>query len=237
MKSCKFNFYKFAKYFVATSLLILIAGLVMGFVLNMNLKEALGGYTIVYSAIALLITMVFSFVYLYFRYENTLAFSFTLGIFLNVALLVALCTIIRVPVGNIFVAAILATVFFTIVLNMPIFIKLWHAREEKQERSDMINATIKQSLKEVMLISLVLLAVLLVCLLIVDGEALMFIRPAVIGLIVSTLSAIFILPSVWGYFYRHKPAKKKKQDITVYSENEETETQPVEAKPQVEPEN
>lgn len=220
MNSNKFNFYKNAKYFLVASLLLLIAGLVVGLVVGLNLVEALGGSVIVYFAGITLLSMIFVFIYFMIRYDAVTAFCFSLAIFLNVALVIAICAIIRVPVSSAFISVLAVAMILTIVLNMFIFAKIKKRKEEKTQRAELVNQVIKSSLLSILIVVVACLFVSLAVLIIIDYEILSFVRPMLVALLVCAFTTVFITAPIWGFFYKDKPKriKAKESDVTVYNE-------------------
>ena len=219
----KFNFYKNSKFFLLGALVILVAGLIVGLAGGLNLVEAIGSSIIVDFSLILLICMALIFVYLTIRYDSVTAFVFALELFLNCAITVSLCAIIRIPVSSNFAVALGFIMALTIIFNMIIFSKVKVLKHEKLNREELINNITKDSIKQILLITLVFLGVILISLIVVDSDVFMFVIPLIVGLIVAFIMAVFVSAPIWGYFYKDRPKKKKitQEDETVYFEGEE----------------
>ena len=220
MNSTKFNFYKNAKYFLIGFGLIMLAGLIVGLILGLNLVESLGGSVVMYFSIAFLIVMVIAFVYLSLRYDVLTAFCFVLSLFINTATVVALVAIIRVPVGDNFVSVLVLTSVLTFVENLILFSKIKTKKHEKYNRDIIVNNCIKDSLFNLLFVSILLVVCLTVCLALLDSNIYLFVRPMLISVVVCLISSIFINGAVWGYFYKDRPKKVKVKDETIYVEEE-----------------
>ena len=220
MNSIKFNFYKNTKYFLVGFGVIMLAGLIVGLILGLNLTEALGRSAIVYFSLALLIVMIVSFIYLTVRYDSLTAFCFILSLFLNIATMVALVAILRIPVGDSFISALCVISGLTFVYNLVLFSKIKNHKHEKNNRDIVVNTSIKESLSYFIFVTGIVLFAILLCLAILDASVYLFVRPMLIGLVVCLISSIFISGSIWGYFYKDRPKKVKVKDETVYVEEE-----------------
>ena len=220
MNSTKFNFYKNAKYFLIAFGIILLAGLVMGLVLGLNLSEALGGSAIVYFTLSMLIIMVITFIYLTIRYDSITAFCFSFLEFLNIATVVALVAIIRVPVADNFISVLAVTFVITFAYNVILFSKIKLHKHEKNNRDVVVNNCIKESIKYFLFVTIIVTVLMLLSLIIFDTSIYLFVRPMLISIVVCLISAIFISCPIWGFFYKDRPKKVKVKDDTIYEEKE-----------------
>ena len=221
MNSTKFNFYKNAKYVLIGLTVILLAGLIVGLVLGLNLAEALGGSSIVYFTLSVLIMMVISFIYLLLRYDSITAFCFALSLCLNIAIVIALVAIIRVPVADNFISVLLVTSILTYVFNLILFSKIRLYKNEKENRDIVVNKSIKESFNYILLTTLMVAVVLILSLAIFDAYIYLFVRPMLISLATCLFTTIFVSGPIWGYFYRERPKKVKTKDDTIYVETNE----------------
>lgn len=221
MNSTKFNFYKNAKYILIGLGVVLLAGLIVGLVLGLNLAEALGGSSIVYFTLSILIIMVISFIYLLLRYDSVTAFCFALALFLNIATVIALVAIIRVPVADNFISVLLVTSVLTYVFNLILFSKIRLYKNEKENRDVVVNKSIKESFSYILLTTLAIAVVLILCLAILDTSIYLFVRPMLISLATCLVTTIFVSGPIWGFFYRERPKKVKAKDDTIFVEANE----------------
>lgn len=221
MKSHKFNFYKSAKYFIIASLLIAIAGLVVGLILNLNTVEAIGSSVIVSCTIITLVSMLITLVYFWIRYDLITGFCYAFSIFLNVSLLIALVCIIRTPIGDSIISVISMVILLTILLNSIIFYYVRDFKEEKLPKQELVQKICVKSFKSLLLCYAMILIVLLLSLIVYNYEIIMFVRPMVIGLTVSAITAMFIISPLWSYFYKEKTIRKKEVDETIFEDNKE----------------
>ena len=221
MKSHKFNFYKSAKYFIIASLLIAIAGLVVGLVLNLNTVEAIGSSVIVSCTIISLVSMLITLIYFWIRYDLITGFCYAFSIFLNVSLLIALVSIIRTPIGDSIISVLSMVILLTILLNSIIFYNVRDLKEEKLPKQELVQKICIKSFKSLLLCYAMILIVLLLSLIVYNYEIVMFVRPMLIGLTVSAITSMFIVSPLWSYFYKEKTIRKKDVDETVFEDNKE----------------
>ena len=212
----KFNFYKNSKYVIISSLLILLAGLIVGIICKLNIVEAMGSSVVITGTAVVLVTMITCLVYFNFRYDIVSAFCFSLAAFLNVAVTMAVCAIIRIPVSSVIISVIGVILVLSVLFNIFIFEKIKSLKSEKKDREELVNLVVRSSIKQILLIVALILIALLLSLIIVNINVIIFIRLMIVGLITTALSSIFVIAPIWGYFYRDIPKKKKVIDETMF---------------------
>ena len=221
MKSHKYNFYKNSKYFIIASLLIALAGLIVGLTLKLNTVEAIGSSVIVNSTIITLVSMVITLVYFWIRYDLVTGFCYAFSIFFNISLMIALLAIIRTPITDNIVSVISMVILLTVAFNSLIFYNTKDLKEEKLTKQDLVQKISEKSFKSVLLCFVMFLVVLLLSLIVYNYEIIMFVRPMLVGLTISAITTMFIIAPIWSYFYKEKTIRKKEVDETVFEENNE----------------
>lgn len=220
MNSRKFDFFGNMKYFSIASLVIMLAGLVIGLIFGFANSSSINGQAYLYSILAIIISILVLFIYCAIRHGFYSAFAFLLSSFHNIALLISLVVLFRIPVESGLLMALCLTIALTAVFEFITLSKLTPEMKITESRKTTTNDLVVKSLKQLIIIGLSIVVVLVLGLLIGGVSILNFVRPALLGTIISLYCAIFITTEYWGLYVKEKRKKKIEKDETVFIEKE-----------------
>ena len=207
------NYYKLCLPSLVASAAVLLLGIAFSLIFGYNTTVAtpygIGGI-IFYLGIYLLALGVFNIVYLRVRFNWSTGFVVVLKNFVDAFLILAIIAIVRIPLTlETFIAIVIATLYSN-VLSLALLCKA--NRDIKTETDFVIlnNNLIEGNIKLILPISFAVMIV--VCVFFGTGlqNMLSFVLGSVVGIVVSTITALFMLTPVWlGFVKRELKIKQK----------------------------
>lgn len=220
MNSNKYNFYKNSIYYLIANGVIFLAGIVIMCIFGFNLDTSIkSGHLIFISAFSVVIALLINFIYVGLRYDFAKAFSVIITTVHNVLLSTAIICLIRIPVSETIVMGYILLVGLTTLFTMVMTEKLKGIDLRKANYSQVIKSAIAGSIKQLVVLSAIVLAVLLLSLIISSSNVYMLAREFFVMLAVLIYSAITILLPSWCYF-SSKIKRIKKPAVDAGVENQ-----------------
>ena len=169
---------------------------------------------------AVLIAAVGMLIYIAFRFEWKFGVAAIVGVAHDVLMVLALYGILNITINSPFIAGILTVVGYSINDTIVIFDRI---REnigfmKKNKTDELINVSINQTLSRSIMTSATTLLVMVPMIVITSDSIREFMIPLVIGVLVGTLSSIFMCSPIYyelcqltgGPKYKGKKSKKNK---------------------------
>lgn len=207
MNSKKFSVYKNAIYFYIASLILLVAGLIVGIIFGLNSAFTLSSKTVLNTVLAVLVFEIILLCYSWIKYDFYTAFTFVLAVLHNVLLTTALTAIFRIPVIDNFVITLLLVCALT-MLNQFILFADKVEYKVTTNREQMVNDLVDSKLKIITLINCTLIACVVLMIFTFSTSVVMLVRPLLIALIVIFYSTVFMCAPFYGYFIKEKKQRK-----------------------------
>lgn len=204
----KFNVYKNALYFDIASGILMLAGLIVGLLVGFNSILSFNTNAILKTVLAVFVFMLVVFFYGWKRYEAYTGFTMVLAIGHNVMLTTALVTIFRLQIDESLMMVMLIVCALT-ALNCFILFENKKEYKTTANRENLVNGLVDSKLKTLVLINGLILAVCIVLVITFNASILMFIRPMLVGIVVTAYSSIFMVAPFWGYFVKEKKVKNQ----------------------------
>src|SRR5574344_68872 len=177
MNSNKYNFYKNSLYYLIANGVIFLAGIVIMCIFGFNLDTSIkSGHLIFISAFSVVIALLINFIYVGLRYDFAKAFSVIITTVHNVLLSTAIICLIRISVSETIVMGYILLVGLTTLFTMVMTEKLKGIDLRKANYSQVIKSAIAGSIKQLVVLSAIVLAVLLLSLIISSSNVYMLAR-------------------------------------------------------------
>lgn len=207
MNSKKFNVYKNAIYFDIASIILLVAGLVVGILLGLNSIVSISNGTILNATLAVLILEIILLIYAWIKYDFFTAFTMVLAVLHNVLLTTALTAIFRIPVAENFVITLLLVCGFTLVNQFVLFAGKPEYKKTTN-REQMVNEIVDTKLKTITLLNCTILVSVILMIFTFNTNVVMLVRPLLVGVVVTFYSTVFMCAPFYGYFIEEKKQRK-----------------------------
>ena len=150
--------------------------------------------------IAIVISTIGMLIYIAFRFELSFAISAIIALLHDILVVLAMYSILQVPINNPFVAAILTILGYSINDTIVIFDRIRENLKSAGKRVDYVkvaNDSISQSLSRSINTSLTTLVTILALYILGVEQIREFALPLIIGIVAGTYSSIFIASPLW----------------------------------------
>lgn len=213
----KFNFYKSAIYFLIANAVLFVAGIVIFAVFGFNYDTTLAGSKLFFSAVIMtVLSTLVLYIYIGLRYDWAKALTSALAVVHNVLLSTALVAIIRIPLSEALIAGYALTIGLTAIFIVVLTDKIKEINHKKADYSEVIKNAISKSIKQIVVLSVVIVAILFLSLIIASKDVYSFARLAFVMIVVVLYSAIALIMPIWLYFSsKMKNIKRAKIDENV----------------------
>lgn len=145
-------------------------------------------------------------IYIWFRFKNmAFAGSAVLGLVHDVLVVLMLYAVVRITVGNTFIACMLTLVGYSINATIVIFDRMRENLKDKLKKEsvrDIVNLSITQTLGRSIYTSLTTLIMVFFLVLLGVDSVKEFAIPLFVGIICGTYSSVCITGNLWYYFYK-----------------------------------
>lgn len=158
--------------------------------------------------LSIVIAAILMLVYITWRFEFYSGVAAIVALVHDVLIMLAVYSILRIPVNSSFIAAILTVLGYSINDTIVIFDRIRENTKlyPKESVNDLINNSIKQSLRRTINTSLTTLFAVLVLYVLGVEDVKVLALPLILGIIAGTYSSIFIASPLW---YNLKERKTK----------------------------
>ncbi|MEG1751578.1 MAG: hypothetical protein RR140_01625 [Clostridia bacterium] len=212
----QFNFIKNAKWFLIAPVVLLLAGIVIFSIFGFNVKSTILGSQIVLNRAMLAILLVFVavFVYLLFRFGISSAMTSVLFFIINILVTLAVLAICRAPVGATLITSMMFVVAYSLFMNILLFSNIKQNKNNPDniglsnfEIAEMASESCFSHITDFGMISLYSFAI---AIFISTPQIRMFFLPIIIGILITTYTSIFLIPTVWAFGNLKNKIKQKK---------------------------
>lgn len=216
----KYDFYKNSIYYLISSAIVLGAGIIVASIWGFNYNTSIdAGHIIFASALSIIISLLIIYIYVGIRYDFAKAFSIVLSTTHNVLLATAFIAIIRVPVSESLVMGYILLVGLTTVYTLVLTENLKDVNLKKADYNQIISTSLKNSLKLIVLLSVIVIALLLLSLLVASTNMFNLTRVMFVMMLVLIYSSLTIILPLWCYFSsKIKKVKKAKVDENIQNQ-------------------
>ena len=213
----KYDFYKNSIYFLIANAVLLFASIIVASIWGFNYNSSVAGGSLLFqSVMSVLISLVVVFIYVGIRYDFAKAFSIVLTVVHNVLLSTAIIAIIRVPVTESIVMGFILLTGLSTVFTLILTEKLKDVNLKKADYNQIIKSSINSSIKQLVLLSAIVVAILFLSLLVLNASTISLVRMFCIMLCVLIYSALTLILPSWCYFSsKIKKVKRAKVDENV----------------------
>lgn len=149
--------------------------------------------------VSIAIAAVFMLIYISIRFEWRFGLSAVLGLIHDILIMISIYAIFRFTVDSTFIAAILTITGYSINDTIIIFdrIRETASRERVRSYSDLVDTSIKRTLRRTFFTSLTTLVTMILIYALGVESIKVFALPLIIGILVGTLSSVFIASPIW----------------------------------------
>ncbi len=149
--------------------------------------------------VSIAIAAVFMLIYISIRFEWRFGLSAVLGLIHDILIMISIYAIFRFTVDSTFIAAILTITGYSINDTIIIFdrIRETASRERVRSYSDLVDTSIKRTLRRTFFTSLTTLVTMILIYVLGVESIKVFALPLIIGILVGTLSSVFIASPIW----------------------------------------
>ncbi len=222
------NYYKLCLPSLMVSLAVFILGVAFALIFGFNTTTVtpygIGGL-VFYLSIYLLAVSVFDVIYLRIRFNWSTGFVVVLKNYIDIFLLVAILAIVRVPLTLYTVFACVLTTMFGNFVSLFLLKKANELKNVEKNFETLNNSVIESSIKHLLIIAFALLVALSMFLGTALSNILSFSLAGAIGVVVSFLTAIFMLVPIWLGFVKREEKLKNKQKEVIVKQNTNTQTE------------
>ena len=213
----KYNFYRNSVYYLIANGIVALAGLIVVLVCGFNLDTSIQtGRLIFSSAMSIILSLVAILIYVGLRYDFAKAFSIVVSSVHNILLSLAIIAIIRIPVSESlimgFILLIGLTTYFTLVMTE----KLKDVNLKKADYNQIIKDALNSSIKTIVVVCSIVVAVLLLGLVISSSSMFDLVREFLVMMAVIIYSNLVLILPLWCFFSsKIKKIKRAKVDTSV----------------------
>lgn len=220
MNSNKFDFYKNSLYFLIANGIVSLVGIILMIALGFNLDASIQSSNLLFSSVlSILVSLVIIFAYAWLRYNFVKAITIGLVVVHNVILSTALICILRISVTESLIMGYILLTGLTTFFILLCTEKLNGVKFNKKSYNEVISSTLKQSLKQVIITSAIVAAVLLLGLIVSSASMFGLVRVFAVMLIVILYSYVFVQLPIWCFFAsKVRPSTKAKVDSNVQNQ-------------------
>lgn len=204
----RYNIYKNAKYCMLASGIILLAGLIVGLIFGVSSEIVLGGSALLNATLAVMTFSIIVFIYTLLRYDPYTALTVVMSIVHNILLTLALTVILRIPIAENYTMQICVVTALSMINCLLLFSQVKEEQKSPLSKETTVNDITQQGIKPLLYVNIPLLIATLILSFVLETGVLSFVRPMLIGIIVSVYSAIFMSVTFWGYFVKEKKKRK-----------------------------
>ncbi len=191
-----------------------------------NISATVGSEMRKAAIIAVLVAVVLMLLYIFIRFKDIrFASAAVIALVHDVLITLAAYAVLRVSVGNSFIAVMLTILGYSINSTIVIFDRIREkmaAMQSETELRDIVNTSINQTLTRSIYTNLTTLASILVLYIVGVASIKEFTLPMMVGIIAGAYSSVFITGALWftmrtrlgntGAAYREAMAKARKKD-------------------------
>jgi preprotein translocase subunit SecF len=213
----KYDFYKNSIYYLIANAVIVLAAIIVISICGFNYSTSIaGGKILLQSTLSVIISLLIVFLYVGLRYDFAKAFSIVLTATHNALLSTALIAIIRVPVTESIIMGLILLVGLSSVYTLILTDKLKDINLKKVDYNEIIKNSISSSIKQLVILSAVIVVLLLLSLITLSASMFNLIRILLVMVFVLIYSSLTIILPSWCYFSsKIKKVKKAKVDANV----------------------
>ena len=179
---------------------------------SQRIEASAGSDVLAESLTALLIASVLIAIYMLFRFGISSSLSAFLCVELDVLITLAMISVLRIELATNIVAVLVAVMAFSFLNKNLMFNTIKINSEAVLKNSEIANNSVKSVLYRMILINLFALLAFIALSLFGFSFATNFSVPAIIGIVSSFYSSVFLAPALWAFAFVRKN-KKYKQNI------------------------
>ena len=215
--SKKYDFYKNSLYYLIGNSVLLIAAIIVMAICGFNYNSSVAGGSLLFqSVLSIIISSVAILVYVGIRYDFAKAFSIVLTVVHNVMLSTALIIIFRIPVTESIVMSYILLIGLSTVYTLMLTERLKDVNLKKADYNQIIKSSINASIKQIVLLSAIVVAILFLSLLVLNASTISLVRMFCVMLFVLIYSAFTVVLPSWCFFSsKIKKVKRAKVDQNV----------------------
>ena len=164
---------------------------------------AVAGRDLIWNAVSsVLIACVLMLVYIWFRFEFHFGVTAVVALLLDVGVMIAMVTILRLQVNSSFIAAVLTIVGYAINDTIVIFDRVREnmrvVSRKEMTRAELADRSVRETLPRTINTTITTLITIVTLYILGVTSIKEFALPIIIGLIAGNFTSIFIAPSLWG---------------------------------------
>ena len=213
----KYDFYKNAIYFLIANAVLLVAAIVVLCVFGFNYGTNLAhGRMILGISLSTIISLLVLLVYVGIRYDFVKAMTIVFVVAHNMLLSSAVICLIRVPITEALIAGYVLLITLTAVFTLIMTNKIKEINLKKADFSEVIKNTISESVKQVLVYSLIVVGLMFLSLIVFNASVFNFARLFFVMMVVLIYSIMTIALPIWCFLStKIKRVKRAKVDTNV----------------------
>ena len=213
----KYDFYKNAIYFLIANAVLLVAAIVVLCVFGFNYGTNLAhGRMILGISLSTIISLLVLLVYVGIRYDFVKAMTIVFVVAHNMLLSSAVICLIRVPITEALIAGYVLLITLTAVFTLIMTNKIKEINLKKADFSEVIKNTISESVKQVLVYSLIVVGLMFLSLIAFNASVFNFARLFFVMMVVLIYSIMTIALPIWCFLStKIKRVKRAKVDTNV----------------------
>lgn len=174
---------------------------------------AVAGRELVWNAVSsVLIACALMLVYIWFRFELHFGVTAVVALLLDVGVMVAMVTILRLQINSSFIAAVLTIVGYAINDTIVIFDRVREnmrtVSRREMTRAQLADKSVRETLPRTINTTVTTLFTIVTLYVMGVTSIKEFALPIIIGLLAGNYTSIFIAPSLWGLWQDRTDAAK-----------------------------
>ncbi|MBQ9791627.1 MAG: hypothetical protein IJW28_03475 [Clostridia bacterium] len=164
------------------------------------------GNTILFTGIALLVTLAFVFLYMFIRFNLVAGVSIVLSLLYETAMLTALISLVRIPVNSTIYVAYIFMYIFTILMNMSVFnsVRTSVDSDVADDNNKVVLKAVNDNIVPIFIISAVLLVATIVFILCGYAFVKFTAMAVAFAILVSLYFVLFANTTIWSKLYSRK---------------------------------
>lgn len=207
------NYYKLCLPSLMATLAIILLGVAFALIFGFNTSSvtpySLGG-TILYLSVYLMAASVFAIIYLRVRYNWSTGFVVVLKNFVDVILLISIIAVVRIPLT---LETVMACVLTTVFGNFTALYLLKQANKNLSTENNaqkLNNNLIQANIVKILVFGFIVMVLMAMLIGTSLPNILSFSLGAIVGVVVSCFTSLFVLVPVWlGFIKREYRLKQK----------------------------
>ena len=213
----KYDFYKNAIYFlIANAVLTAVAIIILcifGFNYGVNISH---GRMIFGTALTSILSLLIILVYVGLRYDFIKAMTIVFVSVHNMLLSTAVICLIRVPVTESLIAAYALLIAISTAYTLIMTNKIKDINLKKADFSDVIKNTVNESIKQILVYSLIVVGLMFISLIAFNASVFSFARLFFVMMVVLIYSTVTIILPIWCFLStKIKKVNRAKVDSNV----------------------